>query len=162
MDLILWRHADAENSRPDAARKLTERGCRQARRVASWLKPRLPAGCKILSSPAERAQQTAAALGIPFETLAALGTDTNAIDALAAADWPGPGSVVIVGHQPTLGRIAAFLLSGRESDWSIAKGALWWLQDNYGEINLRAALDPELIQPTPERECPNSGLSEDS
>jgi len=41
MDLILWRHADAESASPDSARKLTERGQVQAGRVSIWLKPRL-------------------------------------------------------------------------------------------------------------------------
>ena len=40
MDLILWRHAEAEEAddgRPDLERKLTARGERQATRVALWL-----------------------------------------------------------------------------------------------------------------------------
>lgn len=146
MDLILWRHADAENASPDSARTLTERGREQARRIAVWLKPRLSEDFKIMASPAARAQQTAAALGAPFVTSPALGTEADAVDVLAAVNWPGrPGTMVIVGHQPTLGRVAALLLSGKESDWNIAKGALWWLQNDRGEITLRAALDPELF-----------------
>jgi phosphohistidine phosphatase len=146
MDLILWRHADAESASPDSARKLTERGREQARRIAAWLKPRLSEDCKILASPAARAQQTAAALGAPFATSPALDTDADAMDVLAAANWrERSGTMVIVGHQPTLGRVAALLLSGKESDWSIAKGALWWLQNDRGQITLRTALDPELL-----------------
>jgi phosphohistidine phosphatase len=146
MDLILWRHADAESSSPDSARKLTERGCEQAQRMAAWLKPRVPVDCRVLASPAARAQQTAAALGLPFVISPALGTDAVAADVLAAADWPErPGTVMIVGHQPTLGRVAALLLSGRDSDWNIGKGALWWLRNNRGDVTLRAAIDPELL-----------------
>lgn len=146
MDLILWRHADAENASPDTARRLTERGREQARQVAAWLRPRLPADCRVLVSPATRAQQTAAALAVPYVTSAALGTDAEVADVLAAANWPDrPGLTVIVGHQPTLGRIAADLLSGRQSDWNIGKGALWWLQSERGSVTLRAALDPELM-----------------
>jgi phosphohistidine phosphatase len=51
MDLILWRHADAEGGSPDSERRLTERGREQARRVAAWLKARLPRGCEVLVSP---------------------------------------------------------------------------------------------------------------
>jgi phosphohistidine phosphatase len=146
MNLILWRHADAENSSPDSGRKLTERGRDQAERVAAWLKPRLCDDCAIMASPAARAQQTAAALGVPFATSPSLGTDADATDILAAAQWrERPGTMVIVGHQPTLGRVAALLLSGRESDWNIRKGALWWLQNTHGEIILRAVLDPDLV-----------------
>src|SRR6266702_606068 len=85
MDLILWRHADAEAGSPDSARKLTEHGREQARRVAAWLKPRLPGNCEILVSPAARAQQTAQALGVAFMTAPAVGPDAAAFDVIAAA-----------------------------------------------------------------------------
>ena len=146
MDLILWRHADAESASPDSARKLTERGQVQAGRVSIWLKPRLPVGCEVLVSPAARAQQTALALGMPFVTTPAVGIDASAADVVAAAGWPTrPGTVVIVGHQPTLGRVAAMLLSGTEADWELGKGALWWLAHTNGKIALRAAVDTELV-----------------
>jgi len=146
MDLILWRHADAESGSPDSARKLTERGQVQAGRVSIWLKPRLPVGCEVLVSPAARAQQTALALGMPFVTTPAVGIDASAGDVVVAAGWPTHrGTVVIVGHQPTLGRVAAMLLSGTETDWEFGKGALWWLAHTNGKIALRAAVDPELV-----------------
>jgi len=146
MDLILWRHADAEGGSPDSARKLTERGQVQAGRVSIWLKPRLPVGCEVLVSPAARAQQTALALGMPFVTTPAVGIDASTADVVAAAGWPTrPGAVVIVGHQPTLGRVAAMLLSGTEADWEFGKGALWWFVHANGKIELRAAVDPELV-----------------
>ena len=146
MELILWRHAEAEDGSPDSARKLTEHGREQALRIAVWLKPRLPGNCEILVSPAARAQQTASALGAAFVTTPAVGTDAAAEGVIAAVDWPArSGSVLIVGHQPTLGRVAAVLLSGAESDWDIGKGALWWLSLTSGGIALRAVIDPELL-----------------
>src|SRR5213594_989237 len=106
MDLILWRHADAEGGKPDSARKLTERGGEQARRVAAWLKPRLPRGCEVLVSPATRAQQTALALGVPFVTSPAVGTDARLDDVITAAEWPArSGAILMVGHQPTPTRV---------------------------------------------------------
>ena len=145
MDLILWRHADAEGGRPDSGRKLTERGGEQARRVAAWLKPRLPRGCEVLVSPATRAQQTALALGVPFVTSPAVGTDARLDDVIAAAEWPArSGAVLIVGHQPTLGRVAAMLLSGTEADWDVGKGALWWFRHIDGEATLFAVIDPRI------------------
>ena len=146
VDLILWRHADAEGGSPDSARRLTERGREQARRVAAWLEPRLPRGCEVLVSPAARAQQTALALGVRFATSPAVGTDASAADVIAAADWPArPGPILIVGHQPTLGRVAAMLLSGAQADWDVGKGALWWLSRANGNIALRAVVDPGLL-----------------
>src|SRR5258708_30350588 len=145
MDLILWRHAEAEAGGPDSARKLTEHGREQARRVAAWLKPGLRGNCEILVSPAARAQQTARALGVAFMTTPTVGPDAAAVDVVAAVDWPARSrAVLLVGHQPTLGRVAAILLSGAQADWDIGKGALWWIRHSAGETRLLAAIDPEL------------------
>ena len=59
MELILWRHADAEdaNGKEDAARELTKKGRKQAERMAKWLRPRLDGDWRILVSPAKRALQ---------------------------------------------------------------------------------------------------------
>lgn len=145
MDLLLWRHADAGTGSPDASRKLTDRGRAQAARVAAWLKPRLPEHCDVLVSPANRTQETALALEMPFVISAGVGMDARAADIVAATDWPGrAGAVVVVGHQPTLGRLAAKLLTGSEADWEIGKGALWWFRHAGGATVLFAVLDPEL------------------
>ena len=149
MDLILWRHADAEEGFPDEARELTEKGEKQAARIAAWLRPRLPREVRILASPAKRAQQTAAALGKAFETTAKIGPGAPASSLLAIADWPGAkGAVVIVGHQPTLGRAAALLLSGAEMDWSVKKGGIWWFSNRAHQDEpqtvLCAVMTPEL------------------
>jgi len=145
MDLILWRHAEAEDGSPDSARKLTKHGRDQAKRVAAWLKPRLPKRCEILVSPAARAQETAAALGLRFATAVEVGTGAVAADLIAATGWPTrPKAVLIVGHQPTIGRVAATLLAGDEADWHIAKGSVWWLRRVDGETWLFAVMHPKL------------------
>ncbi|HYU69177.1 MAG TPA: histidine phosphatase family protein [Burkholderiales bacterium] len=145
MELILWRHAEAEDGSPDSARKLTEHGREQALRVAAWLRPRLPGNCEVLVSPAARAQQTAQALGVAFVMSPAVGTDAVADDVISAVGWPASSqATLIVGHQPTLGRVAALLLSGAAADWDIGKGALWWIRHSGGETRLFAAIDPEL------------------
>ena len=69
MDLILWRHAEAEDGVPDLTRKLTPKGAKQAQRMAEWLERHLPERCRILASPAVRAQETARALGRRFRTV---------------------------------------------------------------------------------------------
>src|SRR5262245_20411230 len=146
MDLILWRHAEAEDGSPDAARKLTKRGRDQARRMAAWLRPRLPKRCEVLVSPAARTRETASALVARFATSDAVGTDATAAEFIAATSWPGgAGALLVVGHQPTLGRVAATLLSGAEADWDIAKGAVWWLSHKNGISALRVALDPDFL-----------------
>ena len=42
MDLLLWRHAEAEDGADDYSRPLTERGRKQAASVAAWLAQHLP------------------------------------------------------------------------------------------------------------------------
>lgn len=150
MDLILWRHADAEDGVPDDARKLTAKGEKQAQQVGLWLKSHLPEGARILVSPARRAQQTASALGREYETSKEVGTGASVVSVMAAAGWPdAKGAVVVVGHQPTLGRIAAVLLSGAEADWSVKKGGVWWfsnrLREDETQTVLRAAMSPEFL-----------------
>lgn len=145
-DLLLWRHADAEDGIPDSGRALTKKGLKQAKQVAAWLKPRLPADCLILASPAKRAQQTAAALELPCTTEKRIGTHASAADIIAASGWPQRrGAVLVVGHQPTLGRVAAWLLAGEPAGWTVKKGALWWFSNRGGEIILRAVVSPDLV-----------------
>ena len=150
MDLLLWRHADAEDGIPDAGRALTKKGLKQAKQVAAWLKPRLPGDCLILVSPAKRAQQTAAALELPYTTERRIGVQAHVADLIAASNWPKHhGTVLVVGHQPTLGQLAARLLSGDEADWTIRKGALWWFsfRARYGDTEtvLKAVISPDLL-----------------
>ena len=148
MDLILWRHCDAEDGVPDALRRLTPRGVRQAARIAGWLAPRLPERCRILVSPALRAQQTARALSRAFETVPELDTGASVAALLKAARWPDAiEPVLVVGHQPTLGRLAALLLDGEEEDRSMAKGAVWWLTKprEANDVALKHAVAPDSV-----------------
>jgi len=151
MELILWRHAEAENSHPDMDRALTFHGQKQAHEMAAWLKPRLPAKTRILASPAKRTQQTAEALGLDFITLDTLSPGTSALTLLTAAGWPDASDpVLIVGHQPTLGMAAAYAMTGRNQYWGVKKGAVLWLAHRMesGESStlLRAVLTPDLLQ----------------
>jgi phosphohistidine phosphatase len=150
MDLILWRHADAEEGSPDLSRKLTSKGHRQADQVAAWMLQRLPSKFAVIASPAERTQQTARALKVPFKILESLAPGATVADILGAADWPErKGAVVIVGHQPDLGGAAAHLLGANGADLSIKKGGLWWftnrVRDGERGIVVRAVLAPDLL-----------------
>lgn len=127
MELILWRHAEAVDGVPDNDRALTEKGRRQAQRMAHFLASRLPKNTRILVSPALRAQQTAAAYSKHFDIEPAIGTGADAHRALAASGWPdADGAVMLVGHQPWLGELAALLMTGRAESWNMKKGAVWW------------------------------------
>lgn len=150
MDLLLWRHAEAEDGDDDMLRRLTERGQKQARTMAEWIRARQPKDLRIIVSPAVRTQQTAEALKLPFETNRKIGPNACVSELIAASGWPdAAGSVLIIGHQPTLGRMASLLLAGHESDWSVKKGALWWLSNRVrrGDMQtvLRAMIPVELL-----------------
>lgn len=151
MDLILWRHAEAEDGAPDTARALTRKGHKQASRMADWLKPRLPENTRILVSPARRAQQTALALGLDFSTMEALAPAAAPAAILDAAAWPHHAqSALIVGHQPTFGEVAALLLGSQIPSLGIRKGAIWWFathRTHPEQAVLKAVLIPELLQP---------------
>ena len=141
MELILWRHAEAEDSYPDKDRALTPKGLEQAKKMAAWLKPRLAADARILVSPAKRTQQTAAALGLDFSTLEALAPGASAQTMLQAAGWPnGSGTALVIGHQPTLGMAAAYAMTGYNSYWSVKKAAVWWIANRIREGEQQAVL----------------------
>jgi phosphohistidine phosphatase len=152
MDLILWRHAEALEMREvqdDLDRALTPKGERQAQRMAEWLNRHLPASTRVLVSPARRTQQTAAALDRKTKTVPALAPDGTVEGLLHASRWPdGREPVLVVGHQPTLGLAAAYLLVGEPLPWSVRKGALWWLRvrqrEGRPQVVLHAVMAPEL------------------
>jgi phosphohistidine phosphatase len=150
MDLILWRHAEAEDGIPDMERRLTAKGEKQADRMAAFLRPRLPHDTHILVSPARRTQQTAQALTKNFDTETAIAPGASPQAILEATGWlEGGGCVLIVGHQPSLGEVAALLMTGAPVYWSIKKGAVWWLgrreREGAQETVLRLAIAPDLL-----------------
>jgi phosphohistidine phosphatase len=158
MDLILWRHAEAEDAgegQDDLQRALTGKGQRQAQRMAEWLNRRLAESTRIIASPALRCQQTAQALGRAFKTVEALAPGASVDDVLKAARWPAASEpVLIVGHQPTLGYVVARLLADVDASWSMKKSAAWWLRGRArdGEdgartvqVVLQAAIGPDLL-----------------
>ena len=133
MDLLLWRHAEAyditDDQPDDLKRPLTPRGKSQAQRVAKWLDQYLPDGVRILCSPALRCESTAAALGRKYKLCQELSPEGGAQALLELAQWPEALTpVLIIGHQPTLGLVAAQLLKAPGHTLSIRKGSVWWLR----------------------------------
>ena len=132
MDLILWRHAEAHEAAPgedDMSRSLSPRGERQAFRMAQWLERQLPEGTRILCSPAKRTEQTAMALGRKYKLSSALTPQSTADMLLEAAQWPtSKNTVLVIGHQPTLGEAVSIVLGFQKPECSVKKGAVWWLR----------------------------------
>ena len=156
MDLILWRHAEAEElpagvqSGNDLERSLTTRGEKQAARMAAWLDRQLPERARILVSPARRCEQTALALGRKYKIRAELGPDAPPSQLLELVQWPvNKLPILVIGHQPTLGQTIAQLLGLQESDCAVKKGALWWLRTREREGGLQTVVvtvqSPELL-----------------
>lgn len=148
MELILWRHAEAEEGTPDHARALTEKGSRQAGKIAAFLHQHLPRDPRILVSPATRTQQTVAAFTDHFTLAPTLSPGASAEAVLQAARWPDAGgTVLVVGHQPTLGEVAASLLGCDGRPFSIKKGALWWfgMRDGASQATLRLVITPDFL-----------------
>lgn len=150
MELILWRHAEAEEGVPDISRRLTGKGLKQAKSMAEWLNARLPDNTRVIVSPAERTQQTAAMLSRNFETNEQIAPGATAEMVLAAAGWPEmEGAVLIVGHQPTLGKVATLLISDDLTLLRFKTGELKWF--SYKEVNgvaeptLHAVVSPEIV-----------------
>lgn len=153
MELILWRHAeahDAKEGQDDLERALTPRGEKQAARMSAWLERQLPQGLRVVSSPARRTEQTAQALGRKYKLRAELLPDGTPHDLLELVQWPqGRGAVLVVGHQPMLGRVAAQLLGLPGGECAVRKGAVWWLRQRQREDQPQTVLvtvqTPELL-----------------
>jgi phosphohistidine phosphatase len=153
MDLILWRHAEAQDEEEggdDLKRSLTGRGEKQAARVAAWLDRQLPEGARILCSPARRCEQTVLALGRKYKTRQELAPQASAAELLEVAQWPSAKqAVLLVGHQPALGETIAQLLHFKHASCPVRKGAVWWLRtrerDGHEQTVLVAVQSPDVL-----------------
>lgn len=117
MLLYLVRHAEAEvSASSDAARELTPKGRRQADRVGAFLVSHKIAPEIVLTSPVRRAEQTAMLLvqhlrKAEFMVAPFLACGMDPEDALRElGSYVRFRSVLLVGHQPDFGRLAACLL----------------------------------------------------
>ena len=153
MDLVLWRHAEAQDwvvGCDDMERSLTSRGEKQAARMAGWLDRQLPEGTRIFVSPARRCEQTALALGRKFKIRPELAPGASTAQLLELVQWPGAkGTVLVIGHQPTLGQTIAQLIGLSAAECSVKKGAVWWLRNREREAHSQTVVvtvqSPEVL-----------------
>jgi len=122
MELLIVRHAIAceRNARrwpDDAARPLSARGVMRARQAAAGAKRLVPRPARVLTSPMQRASQTAAILtkfaGWPraaFCPQLLPGVPPAAL--LAVLARASESRIALIGHQPDLGRLLASCLPG--------------------------------------------------
>ena len=127
--LFLVRHAKAEPSvgRGDYARKLTESGRADARRVAKALAARRTLPDLLIHSGAVRAKQTAEILAAEWRTKVELEEDVGLYDASLTtlldrtrALGHGHKRVGLVGHNPGLGELAT-ALTGSGADLEVSR-----------------------------------------
>ena len=123
MRIYVVRHGDAGPAAvgtADAARRLTAKGRRQSARVGAALRVLDDVPALVLTSPLPRARETAerAAAAMagkrrrpPIRVLDRLAPGAYAGDVLDAIP-AGARSVMLVGHQPTLGALVAVLIGG--------------------------------------------------
>lgn len=147
IQLLLVRHGPAEDralwattGQGDEFRPLTKAGKRRTERVARGLANWLPAVDRLVSSPYLRAAETAAILArawseLPVATHPALAPDG---DPDAFLDWLRSGrhgtSIAAVGHEPDLGALLAYLLTGRPDSFHSFKKAGAALVEFPGEV----------------------------
>lgn len=151
--LVLMRHADAgllrKSAIADAARRLTTRGTRTARLRARALKQRVLAFDAILTSPLSRAAETAAIVARAYrhepDMLALLAPARPRARLVQHLRRLQARAILVVGHEPDLGRLASWLLAGRQRpfielakagccalslrEWRAGGATLLWLWD---------------------------------
>lgn len=159
MRLILLRHADAgdarewaETGRPDSERPLSPKGRKQMKPAAAGLRERIPQCDVIATSPYTRAAQTAeivsAAYGVPVEE-----TDTLTPESppTAFARWlrehRRADIVMAVGHEPHLGGLATWLMSGTAESHVEFKKAGACLLEFAGAVEMGAGVLRWLMGP---------------
>jgi phosphohistidine phosphatase len=117
VQLYLVRHAEAADGEPDELRPLTADGRRAARTLGERLAAEGVVPDAVLTSPLLRARETGAELARPVglepEPDERLAPGATAESVTAAAAERGE-TVVVIGHQPDCGRIAAELAGGPE------------------------------------------------
>jgi phosphohistidine phosphatase len=145
MNLILLRHCEAEDSGEDFSRKLTQKGKKDAKKVAKFLLKNLKGDFKVYSSPLIRAKETASYLLKDVEILDELNPSSTPNSFLKEISKKKFDTIVAVGHQPLIGAIAGNLL-GLNLSLNVKKGGFFWFKgENVKEMELYCFLPPSLI-----------------
>ena len=139
MDLYLIRHADAlpvgqDGITTDADRPLSDEGKAQVKALAAALKRHGVHLDAVVSSPLLRTHQTAEGL---LQTWSKPGPDLHACDHLAPGGKRGKlarflhelggKAAALVGHQPDLGDLAAWLIGSKKAHIDFAKAGVAYI-----------------------------------
>ena len=155
MQLFVIRHGIAEEAavgQDDPSRELTREGRKKLKRIAKGMRALEFSFDRILTSPWARAAQTAAVLARASK-LEPIATDllcqSPRAELLALIAESGEPTAV-VGHQPWLGELIAWLAFGdtrHGEQLELKKGSLVWLDGATipGGMTIRASLPPKLL-----------------
>ncbi len=147
--VIFWRHAEAEDApgsaqgdEADLRRNLTKQGRRDAALVAAWIKSQLPKPWTVITSPAARARQTAQHLSDYPVADPRLRPDADMAELLSVvSEFPREGgALILVGHQPTLGRAGLYWITGCDQQFSLRKSGLLWAVERSREAGIQRSL----------------------
>ncbi len=156
MHLYVLRHAIAEDAQPgqaDRSRELTELGVRRLEQAVKGMRELGIRFDRIVSSPWVRARDTAERLDELCDqepVFTELLTQTPCAELLATIAERGEDTA-IVGHEPWLGELVAWLAFGdtRHGDALVLKKAgVVWLEGSAvpGGMQLRALLPPSVLR----------------
>jgi phosphohistidine phosphatase len=157
MDLYVIRHAIAEPRSlelPDEDRDLTKKGRDRFEMVSIGLAAMGVRFDRVLTSPWLRARETAKMLGPVFggdpETTEALAEPPDS-DFLAGLDSEDAESIALVGHEPWMSEIVAWLVTGDPADadgYVMKKGGVAWLagEPRPAGMALRALVPPKVFR----------------
>ena len=160
MILHVLRHAEAEEVSPsgrDQDRRLTEDGRRRMKAVARAIAKLDPGYDAILVSPLVRSRQTAEPVAEvcgfrkPLVETRALLPNADPVELLHELARLKPGTALVVGHQPHIGRLLGLLLSGRgDLEVPMKKAALAAFEagadPSLGRSELKFLLSPRLLE----------------
>lgn len=165
MQLLLVRHAIAQEREdfaptglPDSERPLTEEGIRKMRENARGIMRLVPRLGMIATSPYVRARVTAGILleaygAVPYAEIEAMTPGGSREDVVAwLRKHADRDPIALVGHEPDIGELAAWLISGRTSDGGITfrKGGAALIEfegePTAGEGRLEWLLPPRVLK----------------
>ncbi len=163
MELLVVRHAIAEDrevfaatGREDALRPLTAEGTRKMKRTARGIREIVGGIDVLVSSPFTRANETAEILRREYEldrveTARELEPGTSLPDVVTWLERFDQGVVAIVGHEPHLGRLVTYLVTGIErSAVEVKKGGACLIEfdgkPSAGKGRLIWAIPPGLLR----------------
>ncbi|HEU0034034.1 MAG TPA: phosphohistidine phosphatase SixA [Kofleriaceae bacterium] len=156
MQLFVIRHGIAEDAEPgqdDASRQLTTQGEKRVKRIVRGLRALDISFNRVLTSPWARALRTAELLApiCDVEPIASdLLTQTPRAELLAQIAELGEDTAV-VGHEPWLGELVAWLAFGDQRHGEaldLKKASVTWLEGTAvpGGMTIRAMMPPRLLR----------------